>query len=184
MRDSNMKQEKRTENTKKKSPELIKLEEDKILLKKYLSQYYRCKNRKKQLEARLQDIKDEINAPIGGVGYSQTPRSVTNKVGAGSASIVFKMADIEERIIEQKDIVAKTMIKVMDMIEFLSVESTERMILEYRYIDCLEWERISREASFSRTTCNDYFNAGLERLLKFKKVQKLLSDYSKEIDNV
>ena len=177
-----MKQEQNSKS--KKPPEPSQHEKDTILLKKYLGQFYRCRNRKKQLEVRLKDISDELNSPIGGVGYSPTPRSVTNKVGTGSASIVFKMADIEERIIDQKDVMAKTMIKVMDVIEFLPVDSTERMILEYRYIDCLGWDRITKEASFSRTTCNDYFKAGLDKLLLFKKVQKVLSDYSKELDNV
>lgn len=149
----------------------------KKLLKEFLNQYYKGRNRKKQLEVRLKNIADELNAPLGGVGYSPTPRSTTNSISVGSASIVLKMADIEEMILIQRDEVARTMLNIMDILEFLDPGSFERTILEYRYIDCLSWDCIAKEISFSRTTCNHYFNIGILKLLQFGKVRKVLNEY-------
>ena len=62
--------------------------EDKRLLKEYLSQYYINRTRKVQLERRLKSIKDEMNTPIGGYNYSPVNYGGTNKVSVGAASFV------------------------------------------------------------------------------------------------
>lgn len=149
----------------------------KIWIKSYLGQYYWARNKKRQLERRLQTFRQEM---IGtkGMQYSPVPHSQTNSVGDGPASMVIRAMEIEEQVESQKEQMASAMLNVMKMMDFLPAESTERIILEYRHIDCLSWKQIAREMNYSRASCNNYYNAGIEKLLTFKKVQKMLEEYS------
>lgn len=164
------------------SPEAQKLEEYKELLKMYLEQYYNCKRKKALLERRLRDVIRELKEPIGGMGYSPVPRSETNKISEGSASIIYRMSEIEERISQQKDNMELAMLKVMDIMDFLPEDSTERAVLELRHIDCKPWKDVVKDMNLTRTPCNDYYNKGLVKLLGFKKVMKLINDYKIKLD--
>lgn len=151
----------------------------KIWIKSYLGQYYSARNKKRQLELRLRTFRQEM---IGtkGMQYSPVPHSQTNSVGDGPASMVIRAMEIEEQVESQKEQMASAMLNVMKMMDFLPADSTERIILEYRHIDCLSWKQIAREMNYSRASCSNYYNAGIEKLLTFKKVQKMLEEY-KEI---
>lgn len=154
--------------------------ENRELLKDYLNQYRNCRIRRIQLERRLENIRQEMNTPIGGYGYSPVNYGGTNKVGSGAASFVYRMGEIETRIEEQKSIVEKALLKVMDLMDFLEVDSVERTMLELRFIDCKNWEQIERETHLSRRACFNYQSRALEELLKFKRVCKILEEYRKE----
>ena len=90
--------------------------------------------------------------PIGGYGYSPVNYGGTNKVGPGAASFVYRMSEIETRIESQKSRVEKALLKVMDIMDFLEESSTERMVLELRFIDCKPWAAIERELNLSRSS--------------------------------
>ncbi len=156
------------------------MEAYKQLLKEYLSQYYIQKMRKFQLNRRLREVNAELNEPIGGMNYSPTPRSVTNKTGAGAASILYRIVEIEDRIENQKENIEIAMLKVMDIMDFLSEGSIERMILELRHIDCRSWQQVMNEVNLTRNPCNEYYNKGLLKLLMFKKVRKILDSYREQ----
>ena len=87
------------------------------------------------------------------------------------------MSEIETRIGEQKSRVEKALLKVMDIMDFLEESSTERMVLELRFIDCRGWAAIEKEMHLSRRACFDYQNRALEKLLQFKKVRSILKEY-------
>ena len=165
MEDRKNKQQKNEEN------------EDKKLLKEYLNQYYNCRAKRVQLESRLENIRREMETPIGGRGYSPVNYGGTNKVRPGAASFVYRMGEIETRIEDQKNKIEKALLKIMDMMDFLEENSTERMILELRFIDCKSWEDIGKEMHLSRSVCFDYQNKALEKLLDFKKVKSMLKEY-------
>lgn len=154
------------------------LEKQKSLLKQYLGQYYSAKMKKKQLETRLRNFRANMGG-IRGMEYSPVPRSQTNKVGDGAASEVIRAMEIEERIKQQQAEMNVAMLNVMKLMDYLPVDSTERLMLEYRHIDCLSWKQIMKEVSMTRTPCNNYYNAGIDKLLTFKKVQKIIADFSK-----
>lgn len=151
----------------------------KIWIKSYLGQYYSARNKKRQLELRLRTFRQEM---IGtkGMQYSPVPHSQTNSVGDGPASMVIRAMEIEEQIKSQKEEMANAMLNVMKMMDFLPTDSTERIILEYRHIDCLSWKQIAREMNYSIRTCRNKYDSGMEKLLEYKKVQKILEEY-KEI---
>ena len=154
--------------------------EDKELLKEYLNQYYTCRIKRSQLERRLKNIQSEMNAPIGGNGYSPVNYGGTNKIGAGAASFIYRMSEIETKIEDQKSRIEKALLKVMDIMDFLEESSIERMVLELRFIDCKNWASIEKEMHLSRRTCFDYQNRALEKLLGYKKVKIILKEYRKE----
>ena len=79
------------------------LENDRSVLEWMLGQYVRAKRRKKQLEVRQ--------------GYDPLPRSGGNSEGA--AGILMKLADIEDRIYEQKAKADKSMVSVATILNFL-----------------------------------------------------------------
>ena len=152
-------------------------DKDKELIKQYLNQYYVCKIKWKQLEKRLKNLRDEMNAPIGGLGYSPVNYGGTNRVNNGAASFVYRLSEIETRIEDQKEQVEKSLLKVMDMMDFLKEESIERMILELRFIDIESWDTIAHKTHLSRSSCFYYQNRALDKLLSFKKVQNILENF-------
>ena len=140
------------------------VEEQKLLLKQYLGQYYYAKMKKKQLEARLRTFRENM---LGTKGMQYGP-----------ATQVIRAMEIEDRIESQKAEMAKTMLNVMKIMDFLPTDSTERSILEYRHIDCLSWKQVCKEANMTRTPCNKYYNAGIDKLLTYKKVQSILQEFA------
>lgn len=128
---------------------------DRDVLKEYLGQYYRAKMKKKQLEIRLRDFRE-------------------NTENNGIHTI-----EIEKKIEFQKKEIQETILNVMKIMDFLPVDSMERIIMEYRHIDCIGWKQICREVNYSRAACNNYYKAGIKKLLTFKEVQKIITDFSK-----
>lgn len=149
-------------------------------LKEYLNQYYIGRIMRTQLERRLKNIRDEMNAPIGGHGYDPVNVKNTKEAGPGAASFVYRLSEIETRIENQKTQVEKSLLKVMDILDFLEEGSTERMILELRFIDGRSWAEIEKEMHLCRRACFSYQNKGLEKLLGFKKVETLLKRQEKD----
>lgn len=149
-------------------------EEMEIRLKKYLGNYYKCKKKKEQLEERHRHIRTDIDSPLGGRGYKEIPSDTLNKRNDGSASLLLRLSEIEERIDKEKDRMSKRLLEIMDVIDYLPVESEERMILELRHIDCYEWKDIVKKMNYSRTSCNTYYNRAIEKLLEYKRVRVLI----------
>ena len=73
------------------------VEEQKLLLKQYLGQYYYAKMKKKQLEARLRTFRENMLGTKW-MQYSPVLRSQTNIVGDGPATQVIHAMQIEVRI--------------------------------------------------------------------------------------
>ena len=153
-------------------------EKQRNLLKQYLGQYYNARAKKKHLEARLRIFREDM-VSTKGMQYSPVPRSRTNNVGQGPATSVIRAMEIEERIESQKAEMAAAMLNVMKIMDFLPVDSMERIVLEYRHIDCLRWKQVSKEANYSVRACRNRYDAGIYKLLTYKKVLKILDDFSK-----
>ncbi len=150
--------------------------ENRTLLKRFLSQYYRAKDKQAVLQARLASLQAELRHP--GVKVPP-PDGIPGKggVSSGAASLTLKIADIEDRIQKQIDIEAKSVIAIMDVIEFLPADTIERDILEFRHIDCKPWDKIMDCVHLSRSPCFEYYNKALDKLLTYKKVRVILSEY-------
>ena len=151
--------------------------EDMRLLKECLGQYYCSRMRRKQLERRLEEIRHEMNAPIGEIHYGSRGNKSISHRNPGAAGLVFRKAGYESRIQEQREEAEKALLMVMDILDYLEPYSDERMILELRYIDNREWNDIADEMCMSRSACFYKKEFGLKRLLGIDGVRDILRAY-------
>ncbi len=133
-----------------------KLEREAV--KRYLQQYHAAKQKKRILEERRRTLSAELRGP------SAKP---VHPDGAGT--LVFQIADVEERIEAQQSKMAKAVQNVMDLIDLLPIGSMERTVVEMRHIDSRKWERIASEVHMSRSRVIDYYNAALDTLAANEK---------------
>jgi len=156
--------------------------EDRRLLRRYLSRYYRAKEKKAALSKRLAELQAELDHPgINASPLDGAPRR-RGKSSSGAASLIFKIGDIEDRIQRQIEVQAKSVIDIMDVLDFLPAESTERDILEYRHIDCKPWNEIMGLVHLTRSPCFEHYNKGLDKLLTYKKVRATLEAYQSRLE--
>lgn len=154
---------------------------ERYILKRYLSQYYLAKQRQRILEARLHEIRAEIQNPsIGSASGDGLPTG--SHVSSGAAALTFREAEIEDRIQRQKENEAAAILNIMDILDFLPPGSMEKNILELRHIDCMSWSAITRAVHLTRSPCNEYYNKGLDRLLMFKKVHTILAEFEARVN--
>lgn len=142
--------------------------EDRRILKRYLSQFYRAKKRQSELRQRLAELQTEFRYP-----HTNHKPSAT-AIGIG---------EIEEQIQRQIDIEVKCVVDIIGILELLPNGSTERRLLEYRHIDCLPWRKIEDRIHLSRSPCFEYYNKGLDALLAVEKVRNTLSDFKETLGN-
>lgn len=145
-------------------------------IKQYLQQYNAAKSKKHILEDRYHTLAEELKSPAPGSRFRTVPASHRANPD-GSVSVVFRIAEVEERIDDQREEMAKAVLHVMDLIDLLPQNSMERTVVELRHIDCKSWEQIAREVYMSRSAVFNYYNAALERLMKYKRTRKLVKDF-------
>lgn len=151
-----------------------------LLLDRYLGQYKRCISRKHALERRRDEIIREFDYPLGSVNYDGMPKG--SGEGVGCAALSYRLDEIDTHIKEQLQKSVKVLANIMDVIGFLPENSMERSIFEHRYIDRMSWERICNEVHLSRTPATKHWKKGLYELLEFKKIQQIVSEYDKELE--
>ncbi|MBQ9699669.1 MAG: hypothetical protein IJV71_03520 [Lachnospiraceae bacterium] len=157
------------------------LSEEAKFLMRYLEQYSKCKEKKARLEARRACIIREFENPLSGINYDGMPKG--NKISVGSASLALRLDEIDTIILQQKEKAAKLLLEVMSVLEFLPENSTERDVLEARYIDCLKTKDVCTSLHISRTPAYNYTKDGLNKLLTFKKVQKILEEFKQRLED-
>lgn len=156
------------------------LSEEAKLLIRYLEQYKVCLIREKMLEERLSRVKFDQKHPLSGINMDGMPKGSTQGDGV-PCSLAIRVDEIERRISEQAEVTQKTMLNVMEILDFLPENELERNILEARYIDCYSWTKTCRIVSLTRSPANEHLKAGLNKLLEFKKVQKILADFKAKL---
>ena len=151
-----------------------KLEREAV--KSYLQQYHTARQKKRILEERHRTLSAELRGPSTSPAYKAAPSSrPVHPDGAGA--VVFKIAEVEERIEAQQAEMAKDIQNVMDLIDLLPVRSMERTVVEMRHIDCKPWEQIAREIPMSRSAVFNYYNAALDMLARNEQSGKLLGNF-------
>ena len=148
------------------------------VLKWMLGQAFRAEDHKRRLDERLKRINAERNAPIGGIGYE--PIIKRKEPGEGAASIVFQLADIEERIYKQKSELEKAIVRVMTIIEYIPITEIDREIFEMRHIDMMQWPDIEAAIPMSKSQCIRRYNATIDRLLLNPRIQKMVNSNEKD----
>lgn len=146
-------------------------------VKEYLQQYHLARESKRLLENRHNNLMRELKAPAPGSTYKTMPTARTSANREGAVSVVFRLAEIEERIEDQREAMGKAVLQVMDLIDLLPQNSMERTVVELRHIDCKKWEQICKEIHMSRSRTNDYYNAALDIILANKRAQILVERF-------
>ena len=146
-------------------------------VKEYLQQFHMARERKRILERRHDNLVRELKAPTLGSAYRTMPTRRTQANSDGAVSVVFRIAEVEDRIDEQREAMERTVLQVMDLIDLLPQNSMERTVVELRHIDCKKWERICQEVHMSRSRVNDYYNAALEIIMENKRARKLVEKF-------
>ena len=91
-------------------------------------------------------------------------------------------SDIESRILEQKKEIDQAITQVMDIIDYLPVNSIERQICELRHIDFKPWGAVSAEIPMSRSQVHRKYKAAVNLLLKNQYIQSIVEEYEDEYD--
>ena len=146
-------------------------------VKRYLQQYHAAQQKKRILEERHRTLSRELQAPAVGSPFRTMPTKRTQANSDGAVSVVFRIAEVEDRIDEQREAMGKAVLQVMDLIDLLPQNSMERTVVELRHIDCKKWERICQEVHMSRSRVNDYYNAALEIIMENKRARKLVEKF-------
>ena len=144
-------------------------------VKEYLQQYHTAVGKKRILEERHRVLSSELRAPSTGSAFRLTPPTKPTKTD-GSVSVVFRISEVEDRIEEQREEMAKAVLNVMDLIDVLPANSTERTVVEMRHIDCRGWDKIAEALYMSRSNVFNYYNAALDKILENKRNRKLLEE--------
>lgn len=147
-------------------------------VKEYLQQYHDAKIKKRILEERHRNLSADLRNPGVASSCKVTPAAKGQAHEGGAVSLVYRIAEVEDRIAAQQDAMASAVLHVMDMIDLLPPSSMERTIVEMRHIDCKPWEQIARAVHMSRSRVFDYYNAALDKLLSCGRTGKLLGDYA------
>ena len=149
---------------------------DREAVKEYLQQYHTAVRKKRILEERHRTLSSELRAPSTGSAFRRTPPVKPGKTD-GPVSVVFRIAEVEERIEGQREEMARAVLNVMDLIDVLPANSTERTVVEMRHIDCRGWDKIAEALYMSRSSVFNHYNAALDKILENKRNRKLLEEY-------
>lgn len=122
------------------------------ILKKYLSRYFKAKKRQSILQDRLNELQQQLHTEAEG----------------GNALLPSKA---EARLQAQAEAAEQSVLEVMDILAYLPPNTTERIILELRHLDCKPWEKIQATVYLTASPCFDYYNKGLDALLAKEAVR-------------
>lgn len=144
------------------------------ILRWLLGRIYRARQKKKHLDERLEKIRAERNAPLGGVRCKPLPR--TSGEDEGAARIVLKMSEIEDKIYKQQEEIEQAIVCVMDILDELPWDSLEREICEMRHIDTKPWKEIQDSIPMSRSQCYKRYNSAIAMLLSKEKIERMIEE--------
>ena len=116
------------------------------VLKKYLTRFFRAKEKQKTLQHRAAAIRADL----------------------GEASA------LEARVQAQAKAAERSALEIMDILDLLPEDATERTILELRHLDCKPWREINRTVYLTASPCFEYYNKGLDTLLSMEQVRQIL----------
>ena len=139
------------------------------VLKYLLGRIYRADKHKNQLDARLKNI--AVRRQMETFPAEDDP-----------TSIKYWISDIESRILDQKKEIDQAIVQVMDIIDYLPINSIERQICELRHIDFKPWGAISAEIPMSRSQVNRRYKSAVNLLLTNQRIQNIAAEHEDEYD--
>ena len=153
-----------------------KLSEDAGNLNQYLYQYKDCVRSKKNLMQRREEIKAELKNPLSAVQTEKLSSGKSRKKDS-SVDILFRLDEIAGRIQGQIDTAERKLTDIMNLLDFLPVDSLSRSIMENLYIDRWGWDKVCNENHISMSQAKRYWKQGLYSLLEFEKVKIIVKSF-------
>lgn len=139
------------------------------VLKYLLGRIYRADKHKNQLDERLRNI--AARRQMESLPAEDEPTSIR-----------YWISDIESRILGQKKEIDRAMAQVMDIIDYLPINSVERQICELRHIDFRPWGMISAEIPMSRSQTYRRYRMALDALLSNQQIRNIVEEHEGEYD--
>lgn len=141
----------------------------------YLGQYTACKRRKKELKRRREDLEEEMKNPLQAAGYSAMPSG--RKLSDGAASIPLMIAQIEDDLFAEQELMTKRLFEITQVISEVPGETRGRSILEFRFIDGMGWKTVCKRMYISKSQGLRDEQKALDWLLDMEWVRKRVDEY-------
>ena len=152
----------------------------KELLKQYLNRYNKAKNRIKELEALQKQLRRDAGCPKS-PSDSTSPKVQSNSISGGAAEFALRIVEIDERIARQKVQLSTLLSEILDVFDYLPLESDERAVLELRYIQDKREKFICKTRYISRSKYYALCDSAIKKLLKYQRINNNLKKYSEEL---
>ena len=156
--------------------------ERKKLLNMYLNRYNKAKNRIATLKETEKAIREDMKSPYQS-SYSKDVKVQSSLSADSMPCFLIRLEEINERIREQQMHSARVVVEIMNVLDFLPGESDERNILEMKYIQKKSDKAIYTSMYISKSQFYKLRNRAFDALLRFAKVNDILNQYEKELDN-
>lgn len=153
---------------------------DKELLKQYLNRYNKAKNRIKELEALQKQLRGDAGY-LQSTGDSVSVKIQSNSVSGGAAAVALRIVEIDERISDQREQLSTLLGEILDIFDYLPLESDERAVLELRYIQNMREKCICKTRFISRSKYYSLCDSAIETLLKYQRITNILRRYGEEL---
>lgn len=147
--------------------------EREIKLKSYMNKKNKLVKRIKELKRTKSIIIESMNSPSYG-GSDSSPRVVNSNISVGAASVTYKLADIDDKIMNLEQQIFETSNLIYKVINHLDMTSDEYSVLELKYIYSLSEYDIRDTKEISRSKYYSLLATAVSRLLEIEEVLKIV----------
>lgn len=147
--------------------------EREIKLKSYMNKKNKLVKRFKELKRTKNIIIESMNSPSYG-GSDNSPRVVNSNISVGAASVTYKLADIDDKIMNLEQQISETNNLIYKIINHLDVTSDEYSVLELKYIYLLSEYDIRDTKEISRSKYYSLLATAVSQLLEIEEVLKIV----------
>lgn len=132
-------------------------------VKSFLQVYTIGKARRQILEERRQHLVGELQAG------APVPLEAKSDI-----------AKIEDRLNDQRRNMAALMLKVLDLVDLLPLDSLERKIVEMRHLNGMNWKEITIQLCMSRSYAMSRYSKALGMLLSHEAAREMVAAWKSE----
>ncbi len=147
--------------------------EREIKLKSYMNKKNKLVKRIKELKRTKSIIIESMNSPSYG-GSDNSPRVVNSNISVGAASVTYKLADIDDKIMNLEQQISETSNLIYKIINHLDATSDEYSVLELKYIYSLSEYDIRDTKEISRSKYYSLLATAVSQLLEIEEVLKIV----------
>lgn len=137
-------------------------------------------NKKNKLVKRIKELKrtksiiiESMNSLSYG-GSDNSPRVVNSNISVGAASVTYKLADIDDKIMNLEQQISETNNLIYKIINHLDITSDEYSVLELKYIYSLSEYDIRDTKEISRSKYYSLLATAVSQLLEIEEVLKIV----------